>query len=226
MSQKNYDVLCETIGHFFSSQNLLVQALNHPSCLGRIKPKPFQRLEFLGDRVLGLVIAQMLYESFPDEEEGDLAKRFVSLTRRETLADVARQIDLASYIKLSKAEQSNIKKHDVNILSDACEALIAALYFDAGMGVAQKFIKAFWSDHLQKNQDPIIDAKSKLQQWAQARGLPLPKYRVISSSGPSHAPQFVVEVCVEGYDFVQGAASSKKNAEHVAAEQLLFLLEK
>lgn len=228
--------LAEAIGHHFANPSLLADAVTHPSLMGlertaRGSGRPehgpglaYERLEFLGDRVLGLVIAEWLLERFPDEREGALAKRHASLVRREALARVADDLELGSYLRLSPAEAQSGGRSNRTILGDACEATIGALYLDGGMTIARNFIRRAWSDQIERVQPPPMDAKTSLQEWAQARGKPLPAYRLIEQTGPAHEPLFKVSVTVEGMDAVIGAGSSKRIAEKQAATALLSQL--
>ena len=184
-----------------------------------------ERLEFLGDRVLGLVTSELLYRSFPDEKEGDLAKRLTALVRRAALALVAEKLSLGSYMRLSTGELKAGGVQKETILADAVEALIGAIYLDGGLEAARKFIHAHWETMLASGEAPPEDAKTRLQEWAQAQGLPLPHYRVLSRTGADHSPVFEVEVKVEGQGSAKGSASSKRAAEKLAATTLLEKIE-
>jgi ribonuclease-3 len=149
----------------------------------------YERLEFLGDRVLGLIIAKLLFQRFPAEPEGDLARRLAALVRKETLAGGA---------------------ENPSVLADACEAVIGALYLDGGLAAAERFVLSYWTPFLEAEDTPPQDAKTALQEWAQGRALPLPAYREVARNGPPHEPHFTVEVRVEGHEpaRAQGAAPS------------------
>ena len=209
----------QTLGHRFARPGLLGLALTHSSAPSNGRSN--QRLEFLGDRVLGLVVAQALYERFPDEEEGALAPRLAALVRRDTLARVARDIGLGGHVVMSQGEEESGGRDNPSILADACEAVIAALYLDGGMESAQQFIRRHWLPLMEEDQSPPKDAKTKLQEWAQGRGLALPKYTETGRQGPAHAPVFSVQVSVEGADPAAATGPSKRAAEQAAASALL-----
>lgn len=197
-------------------------ALTHPSLN---KGKNNQRLEFLGDAVLGLVVAKLLYEMFPDEQEGELARRLAALVRGETLAVVARDIDLGVAIHMTESEASSGGRNNPTNLEDAMEALLGALYLDGGMVAAENFITPRWRALAQNIAFPPKDAKTALQEWAQARGLPVPTYTMIENTGPAHAPEFTIEARIKNYPPVQAKANAKRNAEQLAAAQLLEQLQ-
>lgn len=206
-----------TIGYVFRQKNLLEDALSHPS-LGRRANN--QRLEFLGDAVLGLVVARMLYEMFQQETEGDLARRHAALVRGETLAQVAREAGLGKALKMAASEESSGGRDSASNLEDACEALIGAIYLDGGLEAAEAFILPRWKPLAQATPAPPKDAKTALQEWAQARGLPVPTYTVVETIGPAHAPIFTIEVSVDGKR-ASASANSKKQAEQLAAGMLM-----
>ena len=198
-------------------------ALTHASTTSeRIQSN--ERLEFLGDRVLGLVVADMLYAHFPDESEGDLGYRFTALARRESLARVAQEIDLGDHIAMSDGERETGGANKDGLLANTCEAVIAALYLDAGLDVADAFIRRYWSPLLAEDIQPRKDAKTALQEWAQANGHPLPRYTVVTQSGPDHQPVFEVQVQVGNTPAETGEGTSKRAAEQAAAGQLLAVL--
>jgi ribonuclease-3 len=214
------DDLKQALGHEFGSEVLLEQALTHRSVAlnGRAS---YERLEFLGDRVLGFTVADLLLEAYPSEAEGPLAKRHADLVRRETLADVAREAGLGCHILMSKGEVDSGGQENDSILSDVCEALIAAIYRDGGIEMAQKFIARYWMERLCAPLQPPEDAKTILQELAQGRGRPLPEYRTVGREGPDHAPVFTVTVSVEGWEVAEGNGTSKRVAERAAAQALL-----
>jgi ribonuclease III len=214
------DGLAKALGHRFATKSLLEQALTHPSAASAARPDN-QRLEFLGDRVLGLCIAEALLEEFPDAAEGQLAPRFNALVRRETLAEVAAEIGLGEHLRLGRSESISGGRRKAAILADATEAVIAALYLDGGMEAARRFILAGWQDRLSEMRAAPTDAKTRVQEWAQARGLAPPVYRLTDRSGPDHAPVFTVEAGLETGETASGQAGSKKMAEQEAASALL-----
>ena len=223
---RNLAVVTDRLGHNFNRPNLVKQALTHPSACGRhlIVADSYERLEFLGDRVLGLVIADMLLRSFPKESEGSLAKRFTALVRREALALVAQKLGFDKLIVLAKGEEESGERENPALQADVCEALIGALYLDGGYAAAQSFIEKNWKPLLNQDLSPPQDAKSTLQEWAQGRGLPLPTYQEISRSGPPHAPLFNIQVSVKGLDPVIKQGNSKRKGEQEAANELLRLI--
>lgn len=212
------------LGYTFKNPALLSEALIHRSDASG-KHLNYERLEFLGDRVLSLVVADMLLRQFPDEDQGALAKRHVAMVRKETLAMVAMDIGLGQYITLSKGEDDAGGRENPGILSDVCEALIAALYYDGGLLVAEEFVRAHWSDRMLEYSAPPRDAKTALQEWAQGRGLPLPQYTIVSRSGPDHAPFFEISVTIDGRVAATGGGASKRAAEQEAAAALQIKLE-
>lgn len=210
-------------GHAFCDRSLLDLALTHASVPNTKHNN--ERLEFLGDRVLGLVASELLYRGFPAEKEGDLAKRLTALVRRAALAAVAEKICLGAYMRLSAGELKAGGVQKETILADAVEALIGAIYLDGGLEAARKFIHAHWETMLSSGEAPPEDAKTRLQEWAQAKGLPLPHYQVISRTGADHSPVFEVEVRVEGEGSAKACAPSKRSAEKAAAALLLEKIE-
>ena len=220
------------LGHNFSQPALLAEALTHPSALpagrkGRQRarraaaPRNYERLEFLGDRVLGLVVADLLWHRFEAEPEGPLTRRYAQLVRRETLAVVAIEIGLDRMIQLSPAEAASGAARSPTILADVLEAVIAAIYLDGGFDAAFAFVERWWGPRLADMERPPRDPKILLQEWAQGRGLPLPEYRLLGTSGPDHALQFTIAVRVAGHDEASATASSKRTAGTAAAAVLL-----
>ena len=181
----------------------------------------YERLEFLGDRVLGLIIAQTLLKRFPDEREGQISRRYAHLVRRESLATVARKINFGNYLLISAGEEAAGARQSITILSDSLEAVIGALYTDGGLAVAEKFILEHWTPLLELDQDPPLDSKTALQEWAQSLQYSLPKYTVVSQAGPAHLPKFCIEVSLESFEPQKGFGTSKRQAEQIAAK--LFL---
>jgi ribonuclease III len=229
--------LADTLGHRFAEPELLREALTHPSAMaaaggrpGRrasappAQPRGYERLEFLGDRVLGLVVAELLYEAFPQEDEGALAKRLAALARRDTLARVAIAAGLHQHLVLSRAEAEAGGGRNPALLADACEAVIGALYLDGGLAVAERFIHRHWQPLMEAEAQPPQDAKTALQEWAQAAGLPLPVYETVRTEGPPHEPMFAIAVRVEGHPPTTATGRSKRAAEQAAAAALLAQL--
>lgn len=222
--------LAERLGHKFARPELLEQALTHPSIAGTSSSKrkqgaDYERLEFLGDRVLGLVIAEWLFEKYPAAREGELAKRHAALVNREALRMVAEEIGLGSYVRLAGNEKPNAARKNLATLPDAMEAVLGALYCDGGLKAAASFIHRFWQKDIAIEEAPA-DPKTALQEWAQGHGLPLPQYKVVESTGPAHAPKFRIEVSVKGHGAIAAEGDSKRSAEKTAAAQLLAMVRK
>lgn len=219
------DDLLAALGHRFAEPRLLDQALTHPSASSPARPDN-QRLEFLGDRVLGLVVAEALLEAYPEAAEGELAPRFNALVRRETLAEVAGEIGLGAHLKLGRSENISGGRRKAAILADAMEAVIAALYLDGGMEVAGAFLRRYWQVRIEQPVRAPTDAKTSLQEWAQGRGLAPPEYVLLEQSGPDHAPVFTVEARLTTGATGRGQARSKKLAEQAAATDLMLGLDR
>lgn len=219
--QAAYDALEKRLGHAFTDRALLELALTHRSLAREGQALHNQRLEFLGDAVLGLMIAELLYALYPQANEGDLSKRLVSLVNGEQLAVIARQMELGDMLHLSDNEDEQGGRENPSNLEDACEALLGALFLDGGLNAVRPVIEKFWKPAAQTLIDAPKDGKTALQEWAQGRGLTLPEYVVISNDGPAHAPHFVIEVRVAGHAPVRGEAGTKRVAERLAAEALL-----
>lgn len=210
------------VGHEFADPSLLREALSHPSLdLRKSGRRNYQRLEFLGDRVLGLLIAERLYRQDPEAAEGDLAVRYNSLVNRETVAEVAEAAGLSSHIRLGKSESERGGRHKPAILADACEAVIGALYVDGGLSVARSFVERNWSSRVAVSRKAEKDAKTQLQELVQARERKPPRYKVTEREGPDHAPMFTVEVSIADGDAAIGQGGSRREAERAAAEELL-----
>jgi ribonuclease-3 len=219
-AEVSLEALEARLGHKFRDSDLALRALTHlsaptPGSQGRLQS--YQRLEFLGDRVLGLAIAEMLYEAFPLASEGELSMRLATMVRRETCAEVAREWDVGPHVALGPGEAQGGGRKKVAILSDICESLIGAVFIDAGFDAARALVERSWRARMQSVAEPERDSKTAMQEWAQARSLPSPTYVEVGRSGPAHAPQFVMQVVLSGYDPVQGTASSKRAAEQAAA---------
>ena len=218
----------ETLGHRFANPDLLIEALTHPSAVKRrgIARRGYERLEFLGDRVLGLIIAELLWRRFPDEAEGEMTRRHTHLVRREALAEVAQAVGLGPRLLVSKGEDTAGVRENKSVLADACEAVIAALYLDGGLDAARNFVELRWARRLGMLVSPPRDPKTSLQEWVQARGLPLPAYKTVATEGPAHKRRFTVTVKVEGLDAATATASgsSKRAAEIAAAAAALAAL--
>ena len=210
------------LGHGFARPELLVEALTHPSMA---KQADNQRLEFLGDRVLGLVIAEALLDRDPAAREGDLAPRLNALVRKETCAEVATELDLGTALRIGRSEMLTGGRRKTALLGDAMEAVIAAVYLDAGLGPARALVLRGWGARIGAVRAVARDPKTALQEWAQARGLPPPAYADLDREGPDHAPLFSVEARLADGRAAPGRAPSKRAAQQAAAEALLALLD-
>ena len=210
----------QRLGYEFSNLSLLVEALTHSSIASDFR-KDNQRLEFLGDRVLGLVMAEALLEIDQTAPEGTLAPRFNALVRKETCAEVARQIELGGVLKIGRSEMLSGGRRKDALLGDGMEAVIAAIYKDGGFEIAKTIIIKLWGDRIKNVKVDARDAKTMLQEWAQARGQNPPNYEVISRSGPDHAPDFLVKVILDSGETSEALAGSKRQAEQMAAKALL-----
>jgi len=207
----------------FQDRQLLARAFMHPSAVsGDVQSN--QRLEFLGDRVLGLVVAEMLHTQYPGESEGALARRFTSLVRREALERIARDLHFGNYLILAKGEEGSGGRENSANLADACEAVIAAIFVDGGYDAAARFIRHYWAAPMTGEKSPPRDAKSALQEWAQAEHGVLPVYRLISRDGPAHAPHFEIEVQIGDFPGATASGGSKQAAEQAAAQILMHRL--
>lgn len=210
----------DRIGYSFQRPELLLRAMTHASIASDTRPDN-QRLEFLGDRVLGLVIAEVLMSGDRAAAEGQLAPRFNAMVRKETCADVARAVDLGVVLKLGKSEQITGGRRKMALLGDAMEALIAAVYLDGGLEAAKSMVLRLWGQRIEDVKEDARDAKTTLQEWAQGRKMKPPKYEVLDRSGPDHAPVFRIAARLEDGRVGEGEAPSKRNAEQAAAQALL-----
>lgn len=214
------DALEARLGYAFRNSGLLTTALTHGSAVANAAAS-YQRLEFLGDRVLALVIAEMLYAAFPRASEGELAQRLTALVRNEACADVALALDLGEAIRLGGGEAQSGGRRKAAILGDVCEAVIGAIYLDGGLEPARKLIVANWRERMMSATATPRDAKTTLQEWAQGRGLPAPAYAIVARSGPDHAPRFEVEARVETFEPCRGEGRTRREAEQDAATAML-----
>jgi ribonuclease III len=212
------------LGHRFGTPDLLLRAVTHAS-IGTATRPDNQRLEFLGDRVLGLVMAEALLLADPEAREGQLAPRFNALVRKETCADVAREVGLGEVLKLGRSEMLTGGRRKEALLGDAMEALIAAVYQDAGFAAARELILRLWGGRIAAVEPDARDAKTALQEWAQARGMVPPAYAEAGRSGPDHAPVFTVRVVLASGEAAEATAGSKRVAEQAAAKALLERME-
>jgi ribonuclease III len=212
------------LGHQFGERELLARALTHlsaPAAGGTGRAQSYQRLEFLGDRVLGVVVAHMLYEGYPQASEGELSMRLAKLVRRETCAAVAEEWDVGPHVVMGQGEARAGGRKKAAILSDICESLIGAVYLDGGFEAARELVARSWRARMDADVEPERDAKTAVQEWAQARALAAPRYVEVARSGPAHAPHFVMQVVLDGYEPESGEATSKRAAEQAAAQAFL-----
>jgi ribonuclease-3 len=214
--------LCGRLGHDFGKPELLTLALTHASARPSAKPnEDNERLEFLGDRVLGLAIAEMLIARFPTAREGELARWYNHLVRTETCAEVGKSWNVGAHILMSGGEAGSGGRRKTTILANACEAVLGAVFMDAGYEVARTIIHRDWEPFLGELKEAAPDAKSVLQEWVQGQELPLPRYLEIGREGPDHAPCFTAEVQVEGMAPERGEGANKRQAEQAAAHAML-----
>jgi ribonuclease III len=215
--------LSARIGHDFADPALLKLALTHASARAGARPNDDnERLEFLGDRVLGLAIAELLANSFPKAREGELARWFNHLVRAETCAEIAQEWELGTFILMSGGEAGSGGRGKKTILANACEAVLGAIFADGDYDAARAVIHRFWKAQLDTLELAAPDAKSLLQEWAQGRRLPLPRYLEITREGPDHAPRFTAEVQIDGVAPERGTGANKRAAEQAAALAMLL----
>ena len=221
---RKYRELEKALGHRFKNQKLIEMALTHASMRGgKVQHSDNERLEFIGDRVLGLVIAEVLSEQFPSASEGELARRYNRLVRGEACARVARAVGLGPHLILSESEAGSGGRAKGTILADAMEAILGAIFLDAGFEPARSAVRRLWASQDDQHTTSAAgpDAKSALQEWAQGKGLALPDYVEVSRKGPDHAPRFTSEVRIDGCAPARGEGASKRAAEQAAARALL-----
>ena len=225
MARRKVDVatLEDRLGYRFRDKALLTCALTHVSAAGGAagRSKNYQRLEFLGDRVLGLAIAEMLFATFPKASEGELSQRLSELVRRDTCADIALAWDVGPYLKLGGGDMQSGGRTSRPILADVCESIIGAVFLDGGYEAAKALIERAFTERMTAGRQVLRDPKTVLQEWAQGRGLPTPTYHLVEQTGPDHAPRFQVEARVGALEGATGSAATKRAAEQDAAQNLL-----
>ncbi|MFK8251318.1 ribonuclease III [Ancylobacter terrae] len=214
------------LGYGFADRRHLALALTHisavePMASGKARLKSYQRLEFLGDHVLGLVASDMLFHAFPEAEEGDLSRRLAELVCEETCAEIADEMGVAPFIRLGMGEAKAGGRRRQAILADIAEAVLAAVYLDAGHEPARAMVERFWGPRLANLRGSSRDPKTALQEWAQARGLPPPAYRLVERSGPDHSPEFRIAIDLPGFPVFEGSGRSKQAAQKAAAAAFL-----
>jgi ribonuclease-3 len=220
--QSAREALAARLGHVFADPALLERALTHVSAVANgDRNESYQRLEFLGDRVLGLAVSAMLVEAFPDAAEGELSRRLAELVRGDACAEVATEMGIGPAIRLGPSESQSGGRTRKVILGDICEAVIGALFLDGGFEVARGVVERYWRERMLAK-TRLRDAKTELQEWAQGRGLPTPSYIEVARAGPDHKPVFHVQVFVEGLEASHGEGASKRAAEQAAATAFLM----
>lgn len=220
---KDIEALQQRLDYHFKDLSLLDRALTHSSLSNQPEPiRDLERLEFLGDRVLGLLTAEELWRRYPDYSEGDMAPRLNALVRKEACAQAAREIGLGEVIRLSPGEEEAGGRNKDAILGDVCEALLGALYVDGGLDAARKAYALYWLKDFDRLARNFRDAKTTLQEWAQAKTGNTPTYKVSRSGGPAHRPRFDVTVTVAGYKPADGDGGSKQSAQMAAAQAFLL----
>lgn len=216
------EALEEKINYTFKNKKLLITALTHVSHPDAHLLGNYQRLEFLGDRVLGLVVSQMLYSSFPDAPEGELSRRLAELVRKETCADVAEKWEVSPFIYLGTSEHQSGGRKNRTILADICEAILGAIFLDGGLEAARQLIENSFRSMLEMPQRPLRDAKTALQEWVQSQGYPPPVYELVDRKGPDHSPVFYIHAVTNVVESGLGKGPSKREAEQKAAETVLL----
>lgn len=222
--KKSTTALQERIGHHFADPKLLETALTHVSAAKGVRKRSesYQRLEFLGDHVLGLAISDLLYRSFPKADEGELSRRLADLVRKDACAEAAVAMDLAPHIRIGGGDLQSMGRARTAILADVCEAVIGAVFLDGGYEAAAQMVERYWQARMLEPHRPLRDAKTMLQEWAQGRGLPPPAYKEMERKGPDHRPEFRVAVLLPGMPASEGKGKSKRDAEQAAAAAMLM----
>lgn len=220
-TDQEFQAIAALLGYTFRNRDLLKAALTHGSGRKGKTNTTYQRLEFLGDRVLGLVIAEELYVRNPRKAEGALAQNFSVLVRAEACADAARDLGISEHIRVGQKEKAQGMATQTVILGDVMESILGAMYLDGGLEPARALIMRLWDERLSSRSKLVKDAKSFLQEWALAQGKAIPAYRIVSRDGPDHSPNFTIAVTIEGFAEAIASAQSKRNGEQLAAE--LFL---
>ncbi len=219
---RKYTELEAALGYKFKDRKLLERALTHASVRSTLASRlDNERLEFLGDRVLGLAVAEALHVALPDHQEGELARYFNRLVRGATCAEVGREIAIGNYLILSDSEANAGGRDKDTILADAVEAVLGAVFVEGGFEAGRNAVVRLWGGRFNLSAVAFVDAKSALQEWAQGQGLPLPRYGEVSREGPDHAPRFIAEARIKSIEPARGVGTSKRQAEQAAASNLL-----
>ena len=227
LTKETIKAIEDVIGHVFKDKALLTRAMTHPGAVSAqdaVKHSN-QRLEFLGDRVLGLIISERLMQRYPGEREGKLAPRFNAFVRKEACAEAIRHLGVGQHLIMAQHDAADGGRTRDSALGDLCEALIAAVYLDGGLKSARSLVERAWAPQFTGGAVSTKDAKTALQEWAQARGFALPKYEVVDRSGPDHQPEFKVAVTLDNGSSAEASGPSKQDAQRAAAEALLEQLE-
>lgn len=222
------DSLEHILGHEFKNKSLLKQALTHPSIAQKsnyVKLPDYERLEFLGDTVLSLIVTEMLLDKFKNDDEGMLAKKRATLICGSTLSKVAINLQFDKYLIMSDGEEKSGGKTNPRILENAMEAVIGAMYLDSGLEVCKRFIVEHWQENVADASNAPVDPKAHLQEWAQQHAKPIPNYKITEREGPAHKPIFTIEVNVDGMPVFTAQGGSRKIAEKLAAQQLITYIE-
>ncbi len=220
-AQADLKILEQKLGYSFQNQALLIEALTHTSAMRPNKRENYQRLEFLGDRVLGLVIAEALFKLYPGASEGELSRRFSNLVCKDACVQVALDWGADAFLRLGAGEKLANEATRSSVMSDIAESIIGAVFMESGYEAARVLIESAWKKKLAAPGRPLRDAKTALQEWAQAQGLPTPTYEQISRTGPDHAPEFVIAVKVDGFAPMEAIGTTKRTGEQASAEAFL-----
>ena len=210
------------LGHVFADRSLMKRAVTHRSAPCATDSHGYQRLEFLGDHILGAVVAAMVFHEHAEAPEGELSRRYARLVANRTLGDIALELEIDRFVVVGPHEKRGGMRRNTSILADVVEALIGALYLDAGHGAAEAFIRRCWQTRLRLEDGDGRDDKTRLQEWALKQGLALPEYRLLEMTGPDHAPLMTVEVLVEGFAGIRACGTSRRAAEQLAARNFLM----
>lgn len=219
--KQSLEELEKRLGYRFKDISWLEQALTHVSASPGNPKETYQRLEFLGDHVLGMVVSDMLMRAYPKADEGELSQRLAELVRKESCAEVSAELGLGDELRLGSSEIHSGGRKKSAILADVAESVIGAIFCDGGYQPAAEFVERIWKERMMHPHRPLRDSKTMLQEWAQARGLPPPHYKEMEKRGPDHKPEFRVAVELPGMKPTEGKGASKRDAEQAAAAAML-----